>query len=84
VGCESLPLGAEGDQSHIKEMLTAIFHKALIALGLSKAPPRKSSAPDEEDFVARHGLSYGEAADPISKEAHFEVERLKSVKPSRR
>lgn len=67
-------------------MIGAVFHKMLLALGLRKSPlavyqPRP---PSEDDFVARHGLSYGEAADPISKEARFEAERLKSTRVPRR
>jgi hypothetical protein len=73
-------------KDHLREMLGAFFEKMLIALGVRKASPtpRVASEPADDDFVARHGLSYGEAADPISKEAHFEVERLKSIKPHRR
>jgi hypothetical protein len=65
-------------------MLDALLHNLLVALGLRKAPSSPSTAPSEDDFVARYGLSYGEAADPISKEAHLEIERLKSIKPRRR
>jgi hypothetical protein len=65
-------------------MLGVIFDKALIALGLRKAEPRKAARPAEDDFVARHGLSYGEGADPISKDAHLEVERLKSIRVPRK
>jgi hypothetical protein len=63
----------------------ALLHRLLMALGRKQATPlREAAAPAEDDFVARHGLSYAEAADPISKEAHLEIERLKSVKPPRK
>ncbi len=66
-------------------MREALLQRILMALGLKQAAPqRKPAAPAEDDFVARHGLSYAEAADPISKEVHLEIERLKSVKPPRR
>lgn len=62
-------------------MLGGIFHRTLIALGLRKPqPPRAAPSPPEDDFVARHGLSYGEAAYPISKEARFEAERQKNFR----
>ena len=65
-------------------MLGEIFDKFLIALGVRKTPLRESAASNDDDFVARHGLSYGEAADPISKEARFEAERQKSFFRNRR
>jgi hypothetical protein len=57
-----------------------------MALGLHKVSPtaRAQNETADDDFVARHGLSYGETRDPISKEAHLEVERLKSVRPPRK
>ena len=64
-------------------MLGGLIHKLLIHFGLRKAPTPTPSPP-ADDFVARHGLSYGEASDPISKEAHFEIERLKSLPRRRR
>jgi hypothetical protein len=72
------------DRYYFNGMLGAVFHKMLMALGLRKPPPRELAAPVEDDFVARNGLSYGEASDPISKEAHFEVERQKSMPRNRR
>ena len=61
------------------------FSNLCIRLGLRKARPVSAPiAPATDDFVARHGLSYGEAADPISKEAHFQIERLKCWPRNRR
>ena len=66
-------------------MLGRIFYKMLTALSLRRSPPpRESTLPADDDFVARYGLSYGKAGDPISKEAHQEIERLKTVRMPRR
>jgi hypothetical protein len=67
-------------------MIGPVFNKILLALGVRKAPPalRDSATAHDDDFVARHGLSYGEAADPISKEGHLQIERLKSLPRIRR
>jgi hypothetical protein len=66
-------------------MFGEMLRKVFLVLGFKKAAPvHPSTASEKDDFVAHHGLSYGEAADPISREAHFEVERLKSIKPPRR
>jgi hypothetical protein len=63
-------------------MFGVAFNKMLLALGLKKAPPAPSATAlsAEDDFVARYGLSYGEAADPLSKEARFEAERQKNFR----
>jgi len=63
-------------------MFAAVFHKMLVALGLRKVPTplHEPSSPAAKDFVARYGLSYGEAADPISKEVRFEAERQKNFR----
>jgi len=63
-----------------------IVHKLLIALGLKKAPraPRGITPADKDDFVARHGLSYGESPDLLSDEARFEAERQKNFRRSPR
>jgi hypothetical protein len=66
-------------------MFGAALQKMLIGLGLKKAPSAPDPSPGaENDFVARHGRSYGNAADPLSDEARFELERLKSLPRSRR
>jgi hypothetical protein len=38
----------------------------------------ESTPIDPDDIVARNGLSYGPASDPISNEARVELERQKS------
>jgi hypothetical protein len=66
---------------HLLAMLGILFHRKLIALGLLKPWPRRETAePAQDDFVARHGLSYGESPDLLSDEARFEAERQKNFR----
>jgi hypothetical protein len=65
-------------------MLGVIFHKMLLALGLKKAPPVRDPLPAApEDFIARHGLSYGEAPEPLPEEASSYIQRLKTFRRTR-
>jgi hypothetical protein len=86
VGVRVTALAIEATKDHLRTMFGAVLHKMLLALGLRKVPPavREPSSSADDDFVARYGLSYGEAGDPISKEARFEAERQKSFRGQRR
>jgi hypothetical protein len=66
-------------------MFGAILHNMLLAIGLKKAPPASPEAtpPVSDDFVARHGLSYGEAPEPLPEEASSYIQRLKTFRRTR-
>jgi hypothetical protein len=64
-------------------MFGAIIHKLLIKLGLKKNLAACVPTPPQDDFVARHGLSYGERPEPLTDEARTYIERLKTFRRTR-
>jgi hypothetical protein len=66
--------------------LGSFFNNLYVRLGLRKTPAAGEpvASPAEDDFVARHGRSYGEDPDRLSAEQRFELERLKSLPRNRR
>ena len=64
-------------------MFGATIHKLLVKLGVKKASAACVPAPPPDDFVARHGLSYGEKPEPLTDEARTYIERLKTFRRTR-
>jgi hypothetical protein len=65
-------------------MFGAVLQRMLLALGFRKAPPARNAAlPADDDFVARHGLSYGDAPEPLTDEARTYIDRQRTFRRTR-